>query len=188
MDPATVTLDDALRLLTLPRVVGTATDGEQITAQNGPYGPYLKKGRDSRSIGSEEQLFTITLAEAEAIYAQPKTRGSRAASALRQLGTDESTGREVSVKQGRFGPYVTDGEYNATLKKTDAIELMTLEQAVEMLAEKRAAGPAKKKPATRRTTAGKTAASKTATGKTAAKKTPAKPATRRAAATKKAST
>lgn len=171
MDPATVTLEDALRVMSLPRVVGTAADGEQITAQNGPYGPYLKKGKDSRSIGSEEQLFEITLAQAEEIYAQPKTRGNRVASALRVLGTDVSTGKEVSIKQGRFGAYVTDGEYNATLKKTDSIESMTVEQAAEMLAEKRAAGPAKK-PAARRKAPAKPAARKT---------------TRKAPATKKSS-
>ncbi len=165
MDPATITLADALRILSLPRTVGTAADGEQITAQNGPYGPYLKKGRDSRSLASEEQLFEITLPEAEAIYAQPKARGARATAALRVLGTDVSTGHEVTVKQGRFGPYVTDGEYNATLKKTDSVEAMTLEQASEMLAEKRAAGPAKK-PARRTRPAG-SSTRKTATATSA---------------------
>ncbi len=160
MDPATVSLEDALLILSLPRTVGAGADGEQITAHNGPYGPYLKKGRDSRSLASEEQLFSITLPEAEAIYAQPKTRGNRAASALKVLGSDPSTEREVSIKQGRFGAYVTDGEYNATLKKTDSIDAMTLEQAAEMLAEKRAAGPPKK-PATRRKTTSSTTRSRT---------------------------
>ena len=116
----TVTLDDALRLLSLPRVVGVdPADGQEITAQNGRYGPYLKKGTDSRSLASEEQMFTVTLDEALAIYAQPKQRGRRAAQPpLRDLGADPVTGKQVLVKDGRFGPYVTDGETNATLRRT----------------------------------------------------------------------
>lgn len=145
MSLESVTLEDAVKLLSLPRVVGTAPDGEEITAQNGRYGPYLKKGTDSRSLASEEQLLTITLDEALAIYAQPKTRGRAAASApLKELGNDPVSGQPVVIKDGRFGPYVTDGEYNATLRRDDSVESMTLERAAELLAEKRAKGPAKK--------------------------------------------
>ena len=154
----TLTLDDALKLLSLPRVVGTAADGEEITAQNGRYGPYLKKGADSRSLAGEDQIFEITLAEAEAIYAQPKTRGRGAARAasgpLKELGADPASGKPVVVKDGRFGPYVTDGETNATLRRSDSVEAITLERAAELLAEKRAKGPAPKR-TTRRTASAK---------------------------------
>jgi DNA topoisomerase I len=159
MSTDTVTLEQALQLLSLPRVVGADAEGVEITAQNGRYGPYLKKGTDSRSLTSEEQIFSITLAEAEAIYAQPKTRGrgaSAAAAPLKELGTDPTSGKPVVVKDGRFGPYVTDGETNATLRKADSIEEITIERAAELLAEKRAKGPAPKrttrKPAARKTT------------------------------------
>jgi DNA topoisomerase-1 len=149
----TVSLEDALKLLSLPRVVGTAADGEEITAQNGRYGPYLKKGADSRSLAGEDQIFDITLEEAEAIYAQPKTRGRGAARAaagpLKELGADPASGKPVVVKDGRFGPYVTDGETNATLRRSDSVEAISLERAAELLAEKRAKGPAPKR-ATRR--------------------------------------
>ena len=151
-------LDDALKLLSLPRVVGKAADGEEITAQNGRYGPYLKKGTDSRSLTSEDQIFDITLAEAEAIYAQPKARGRAASAAsgpLKELGADPVSGKPVVVKDGRFGPYVTDGETNATLRRSDSVEAVTLERAAELLAEKRAKGPAPKK-TTRRAPAKKT--------------------------------
>jgi DNA topoisomerase-1 len=155
----TVTLEDAEKLLSLPRVVGTAADGQEITAQNGRYGPYLKKGSESRSLDSEEQMFTVTLEEAEAIYAQPKRRrGQSASGPLRELGEDPANGKPVVVKSGRFGPYVTDGEVNATLRKGDTPEEITLERAAELLAIKRA-NPTKKrparKPAARRTTAKK---------------------------------
>jgi DNA topoisomerase I len=182
MSLETVTLDDAVRLLTLPRVVGVDPDsGDEITAQNGRYGPYLKKGTDSRSLDSEEQLFTVTLEEALAIYAQPKQRGrGRAAAApLKELGEDPASGKPVVVKEGRFGPYVTDGETNATLRKGDDVETVTLERATELLAEKRAKGPAPKK-AARKTPAKKTAARKTAA------KAPAKKAAAKAAAAKPA--
>ena len=141
-----ITLEDALRLLTLPRVVGVDPEsGDEITAQNGRYGPYLKKGTDSRTIGSEEQLLTMTLEEALAIYAQPKQRGRGAAAAPgREIGEDPATGAKVTVKSGRFGPYVTDGEYNATLRQGDDEATITIERAAELLAEKRAKGPAKK--------------------------------------------
>ena len=146
-----VTLEEALALLSLPRVLGTAADGQPITAQNGRYGPYLKKGEDSRSLASEEQIFEITLEQAEEIYAQPKTRGRRAAAGpLRELGADPATGKPVVVKDGRFGPYVTDGETNATLRRVDTVEAMTLERAAELLAEKRAKPPAPKRRTTRK--------------------------------------
>jgi DNA topoisomerase-1 len=143
----TVSLDDALQLLTLPRVVGVDPhSGEEITAQNGRYGPYLKKGTDSRSLASEEELFSVTLDQALAIYAEPKSRGGRTATApLRELGADPLTGKPVVVKDGRFGPYVTDGKYNATLRRDDVVETLTLERAAELLADKRAKGPAKKR-------------------------------------------
>ena len=142
----TVTLEQALKLLSLPRVVGADPEsGEEITAQNGRYGPYLKKGTDSRSLETEQQLFDITLEQALAIYAQPKTRGRQAAAApLKELGADPVSGKPVVVKAGRFGEYVTDGEYNATLRKDDSVEEITLERAAELLAERRAKGPAKK--------------------------------------------
>ncbi|MFE1912282.1 type I DNA topoisomerase [Streptomyces anandii] len=175
----TVTLDDALRLMSLPRVVGTDAEGQEITAQNGRYGPYLKKGTDSRSLQSEDQLFTITLEEALAIYAQPKQRGRAAAKPpLKELGEDPVSGKPVVVKDGRFGPYVTDGETNATLRSGDSVETITPERGFELLAEKRAKGPAKKtakKAPAKKTTAKKTAAKKTAS--TAAKKTAAKKTT-----------
>ncbi|MGW6295488.1 type I DNA topoisomerase [Streptomyces sp. NPDC055058] len=173
----TVTLDDALKLMSLPRVVGTDPEGQEITAQNGRYGPYLKKGTDSRSLQSEEQLFTITLEEALAIYAQPKQRGRAAAKPpLKELGTDPVSEKPVVVKDGRFGPYVTDGETNATLRSGDSVEEITPERGYELLAEKRAKGPAKKaaKKTTKKTAAKKAPAKKaTAAKKTAAKKTTA---------------
>ncbi|WP_030838062.1 type I DNA topoisomerase [Streptomyces hygroscopicus] len=174
----TVTLEDALKLMSLPRVVGVDPEGVEITAQNGRYGPYLKKGTDSRSLETEEQIFTITLEEALAIYAQPKQRGRAAAKPpLKELGTDPVSERPVVVKDGRFGPYVTDGETNATLRRDDDVETITPERGYELLAEKRAKGPAKKtakKAAAKKTAAKKTAAKKTAAKKTAAKKTTAK--------------
>jgi DNA topoisomerase-1 len=167
----TVTLADALRLLSLPRVVGADAEGVEITAQNGRYGPYLKKGTDSRSLETEEQLFDITLEQALAIYAQPKARGRGQATApLKELGNDPVSGQPVVVKAGRFGEYVTDGEYNATLRKDDSVEELTLERAAELLAERRARGPAKKAAKkTAKKTAKKSAAKKTAAKKTAKK-------------------
>ncbi|MER7188911.1 type I DNA topoisomerase [Streptomyces flaveolus] len=174
----TVTLDDALKLMSLPRVVGADAEGVEITAQNGRYGPYLKKGTDSRSLQSEEQLFTITLEEALAIYAQPKQRGRAAAKPpLKELGTDPVSEKPVVVKDGRFGPYVTDGETNATLRSGDSVEDITPERGYELLAEKRAKGPAKKtakKTAAKKSTAKKAPAKKAAAKKTAAKTTAAK--------------
>ncbi|MGP4012971.1 type I DNA topoisomerase [Streptomyces sp. 4N124] len=171
----TVTLEDALKLMSLPRVVGKDAEGQEITAQNGRYGPYLKKGTDSRSLQSEDQLFTITLEEALAIYAQPKQRGRAAAKPpLKELGEDPVSGQPVVVKDGRFGPYVTDGETNATLRSGDSVEEITPERGFELLAEKRAKAPAKKmakKTAAKKAPAKKAPAKKTAAKKTAAKKT-----------------
>jgi DNA topoisomerase-1 len=195
MDAMTVALDDALRLLSLPRLVGVDPGtNEEITAQNGRYGPYLKRGTDSRSLESEDQIFDISLDEALVIYAQPKTRGRRAAAApLKELGDDPATGSPIVVKDGRFGPYVTDGTTNATLRKDDAVESITLERAAELLAEKRAAGPAKRgarkttktaKSASKTTAKKTTAAKKTAAKKTTAKKTTAKKTTAKTTAKK----
>jgi DNA topoisomerase-1 len=172
MDLDTITLEQAVQLLSLPRVVGVDEDGTEITAQNGRYGPYLKRGTDSRSIDSEEKLLTITMDEALRIYAQPKQRGRGAATApLKELGNDPVSGQPVVVKAGRFGEYVTDGEYNATLRRDDTVEAITLERAAELLAERRAKGPAKKgaKKTAKKTT-------KKATKKSAAKKTAKKTA------------
>ena len=164
----TISLDDAVKLLSLPRVVGTDAEGVEITAQNGRYGPYLKKGTDSRTIASEEQLLSITLDEALAIYAQPKQRGRGAATApLKELGNDPVSGSPVVVKAGRFGEYVTDGEFNATLRKDDTVEAITLERAAELLAERRAKGPATKKTAKK----GAKRPAKKAVAKKTAKKT-----------------
>jgi DNA topoisomerase-1 len=190
-------LDDAMKLLSLPRVVGKDPEsGDEITAQNGRYGPYLKKGTDSRSLTAEDQLFTITLEEALEIYSQPKQRGRAAGKPpLKELGTDPVSEKPVVVKDGRFGPYVTDGETNATLRSGDSVEEITPERGYELLAEKRAKSPAKKTakkapakkaaakkaPAKKTTTAKKTVAKKTTT---AAKKTSAAAAAKKTAASK----
>jgi DNA topoisomerase-1 len=168
MDLETVTLEDALRLLSLPRVVGADPNtGEEITAQNGRYGPYLKRGTDSRSLTTEEQMFDITLDEALKIYSEPKRRAGQGASAppLRELGADPATGKPMVIKDGRFGPYVTDGETNASLRKGDDVLSITDARAAELLADRRARGPVKR-------TAKKTA-------KKAAKKAPAKKAAKK---------
>lgn len=146
MDLATVTLEEALKLLSLPRVVGKDAEGVEITAQNGRYGPYLKKGTDSRSLETEAQLFTITEEEALAIYAQPKRRGRAAAKPpIKELGVDPTSEKPIVIKDGRFGMYITDGKTNVTLRKDESPETMTHERAVERLAEKRAKGPTKRK-------------------------------------------
>jgi DNA topoisomerase-1 len=146
MSLETVMLEDALRLLQLPRVVGVAPDGEEVVARNGRYGPYIQQGKESRSLETEEQLFTIDLPAALALLAQPRQRrGQRASAApLRELGTDPVGGKEIVLKEGRFGPYVTDGETNASLRKGDDPGTVTLDRAVELLAERRAKGPAKR--------------------------------------------
>jgi len=143
MSPDTIELEDAVRLLTLPRLL-EGSDGEEIVVSNGRYGPFVKKGSETRSLESEEQLLTITAAEAESLLAKPKQRRGRAAPKppLKELGPDPETGRELVVKDGRFGPYVTDGETNASLRRGDDIDGLTLERALELLAERRARGPA----------------------------------------------
>jgi DNA topoisomerase-1 len=170
MDLDSIDLDTALRLLTLPRVLGNdPADNEEIVANNGRYGPYVKKGTDYRNIESEEALFTVTLDEALAIFAQPKQRrGQRAAAPpLKELGNDPVSGKPMVVKEGRFGPYVTDGETNASLRKDDSIEELTDERAAELLADRRARGPAPKKRTARKAPAKKAPAKKAAAKKKA---------------------
>ena len=178
----TVTLEEALQLLDLPRVVGADPEsGDEITVQNGRYGPYLKKGTDSRSIGSEDQIFTITLEEALEIYKQPKARGRAAARPpLRELGPDPVSNKPIIIKDGSWGPYLTDGETNVTLPKSEEVESITPARAAELLQEKRDKGPAPRKGAKKaaaKKTATKTAAKSTTAKKTAAKKTAAKKTT-----------
>ena len=189
MSPATVTLDEALDLLRIPRMLGTDPDsGEEVVAHNGRYGPYVKKGTDTRSLASEDQLLSVSLDEARALFAQPKTRrGQTAAGPLRELGADPETGSAVVLREGRFGPYVTDGTTNASLRRGDDPESVTLERAAELLAERRAAGPSTRKRAgTKKAAAKKAAPRKAATRKTAAKKTAAKKTAAKKTAAKKA--
>jgi DNA topoisomerase-1 len=188
MDPATVTLEGALRLLTLPRLVGTdPADDVEIVAYNGRYGPYLAKDKDSRSLADEEALFTVTLAEALALFAAPKPRRGRGAAAvvapLRVIGVDSSSQAEISVREGRFGPYVTDGVTNASLRQADDPMRISLERAADLLAERRASAPPEKKKKSARRPAATTArtvparrgaAKKSAAKKSAAKKSAAK--------------
>jgi DNA topoisomerase-1 len=178
MDLDSVTLEDALKLLTLPRTIGEI-DGEPVTVQNGRYGPYAKKGTDSRSLESDEQLFTLTLDQAKELFAQPKPRGRSARGAaappLREIGEDAASGKQIVLRDGRFGPYVTDGETNASLRKGDVPESITLQRAIELLAERRAAAPAPKRRTSAspraKTTAAKTTAAKTTAAKTTTTKT-----------------
>jgi DNA topoisomerase-1 len=183
MEPASLTLEQALELLRIPRPVGTDPEtGEDIVAHNGRFGPYLKRGSDTRSLASEEQLLSVTLDEARALFAQPKQRRGRAAAApLRELGTDPVTNLPVVVKEGRFGPYVTDGTTNASLRKGDEVESIDMDRASELLAERRAAGPSKKKKAAKKTAPAK----KKATAKKAS--TATKAAAKKAGAAKNAS-
>ena len=172
MSQDTVTLDDALRLLSLPRVLGEL-DGEPVTVQNGRYGPYVKHGQESRSLATEEEMFSITLAEAKDLLAQPKPRGRGARGAappLRELGDDPATGKPMLVKEGRFGPYVTDGETNASLRKGDDVASITPQRGAELLADRRTAAPSR--PARRASTAKAPAAKKTATTAKSARKSP----------------
>jgi DNA topoisomerase-1 len=146
MSLETIDLEDALKLLSLPRVLGPdPSDGEDVVARNGRYGPFVQKGKESRSLESEEQLFTITLEEALERLAQPKPRRGRGQPRppLRELGPDPGSGKRILIKEGRFGPYVTDGETNASLRQGDSVESVTLERAVELLADRRSRGPAK---------------------------------------------
>jgi DNA topoisomerase I len=182
MSPDSLSLADALKLLQLPRLVGTAADGTEIFAANGRYGPYVKKGDEFRSLESEDAIFAVTLPEAEALLAAPKMRGRRApAPPLRELGADPVSEKPLVIKEGRFGPYVTDGEFNASLRRNQTVESLSLEEAGEMLAEKRAKGPAPKK--------ARKAAAKTADGDAPAKKTTTKKATaKKSTATKTTAT
>jgi DNA topoisomerase-1 len=175
----TITLEEALRLLTLPRTVGADPEtGEEIQAANGRYGPYLRRGKESRSLENEEQLFTITLDEAAALLREPKRRGRANSTApLRELGEDPETKRQIVVKDGRFGPFVSDGEVNATLRKDDNPDEVTLLRALELITEKRAKGPAPKKRAAKKTT------KKSTTKKSTAKKSTAKKGTGKRAST-----
>ena len=173
MEPSSVTFDEAMQLLSLPREVGEdPSDGEMITAQNGRYGPYLKKGSDSRSLASEDQIFSITLDEARRIYAEPKRRGRAAAKPpLKMLGDNDVSGKPMTVKDGRFGPYVTDGETNASLQRGDTPETMTDQRANELLSARRAReaeGGGKK--ATKKKTTKKKAAKKAAKPKQTTKR------------------
>jgi len=182
MTPATLTFEQAVELLRIPRVVGSDPEtGEEIVAYNGKFGPYLKKGSDSRSLQAEEQLLAVTLDEALALFAQPKPRGRNARGPLRDLGADPASGLAMVVKDGRFGPYVTDGTTNASLRVGDDVEGLTVERASELLAERRAAGPSKN--ATKKKAAKKKAPAKK---KAAKKKAPAKKAAATKGAAKKA--
>ncbi|MFY9262575.1 MAG: type I DNA topoisomerase [Actinomycetaceae bacterium] len=174
MDPATVTIDDALKLLSLPREVGES-NGEMITAQNGRYGPYMKRGSESRSLETEEQIFTITVEEAEAIFAQPRKRGARQAQPpLAELGIDPVSGGKILLKDGRFGPYVTDGEVNASVPRSEDINQITPERAQDLLVQRRLKiaeqGGPKKRNKTARTVKAGTRKKTTATKKTTTKK------------------
>ena len=168
MDLATIDLQTALRLLDLPRVIGQDPEtGEDITAQNGKFGPYLRKGTDSRSLTSEEQIFDLDLAGALEIFAQPKYGAKRPSSALKEFDADPESGKPIKVKDGRFGPYVTDGVTNATIPRGETVEEIDFERAVQLLADKRAKGPAKpkakaagRKPAARKPSAKKKSAQK----------------------------
>jgi DNA topoisomerase-1 len=155
MEPETVTLEEAVRLLSLPRTL-EAPDGEEILVSNGRYGPFIKKGSETRSLESEQQLFTVTTEEALALLAQPKQRRGRgqAKPPLLELGPDPASGKPVVLKEGRFGPYVTDGETNASLRRGDDPETVTIERAAELLADRRSKGPApKRRRSTRRSAA-----------------------------------
>jgi DNA topoisomerase-1 len=183
----TITLDDALRLLSLPRVVGEDDDGVDIVVANGRYGPYLKKGDETRSLESEEQLFTLTLDEARTILAQPKQFGRRRstpATPLRELGNDPATDKPIVVRDGRFGPYVTDGETNASLRKGDTVEGITVERASELLQTRRESAPNRPKRASKKAAAKKkSSATKAASTKKAAQK---RTSGKRSSTTKKA--
>jgi DNA topoisomerase-1 len=175
MSPESLTLDQALALLSLPRTVGSdPADGGEITAHNGRYGPYVKKGSESRSLGTEDDLLTVTVPEALELLAQPKRGRGRAAPAppLRELGEDPASGRAMVIKDGRYGPYVTDGETNASLKAAegDAVETITLARAAALLQARREAGPPKKKRAAKKATKATAKAAK-ATTKAATKAT-----------------
>jgi DNA topoisomerase I len=192
MDLSTIDLDTALRLLDLPRTVGTDPEsGADIQAANGRYGPYLKKGTDTRSLPSEDDIFGIDLAGALELFAQPKYGNRRASSALKEFDADPVSGKPIKIKDGRFGAYVTDGETNATIPRGETVDEVDFDRAVQLLADKRAKGPAKKPAAKRtstRSTAAKSTAAKTTAAKTTAAKTTAAKTTKAAAKPKTTST
>ncbi|WP_066043444.1 type I DNA topoisomerase [Herbiconiux solani] len=190
MDLATIDLDTALRLLNLPRTVGEDPEsGEPITAQGGKFGPYLKKGTDTRSLESEDLIFDIDLPGALELFAQPKYGARRASSALKEFDADPESGKPIRVKDGRFGPYVTDGVTNATIPRGETVEEVDFERAVQLLADKRAKGPATgKKPTAKKPAAKKPAAKSTAAKTTAAKKPVAKTTAAKTTAAKKPAT
>jgi DNA topoisomerase-1 len=167
MDPTSVTLDDALLLLSLPRVVGTDDDGEEILALNGRYGPYIKKGKETRSLDTERQILSVTLDEAKALLAEPKKGRRGAATVLKELGEDPETGAAMTIKDGRYGPYVTDGTTNASIPRGDSPEEVTPERGSQLLAERRAKGPAKRKKTSKKkkTTRKKTTKKKSSSAK-----------------------
>ncbi|MBF6556748.1 MAG: type I DNA topoisomerase [Acidimicrobiales bacterium] len=187
MSPETITIEQALELLRVPRVVGSDPESNQeIVAHNGKFGPYLKKGTDTRSLLTEDQILTVTVDEALALFAQPKTRGRNAKGPLREMGEDPDSGLPMVVKDGRFGPYVTDGTTNASLRRGDDVESLTVERASELLAERRAAGPSTRKKVAKKAVGKKKASAKKAPAKKApAKKAPAKKAAATRAAPKK---
>jgi DNA topoisomerase-1 len=185
MVPEEVTLEEALRLLTLPRKLGKGTDGEDIVVDKGRYGPYVRKGTDYRSLETEDQLFTVTLEEAVELFSKPRTRGGRQASApLAEVGTDPVSGGAITVKEGRFGLYVTDGTVNASLRRGDSVETLTLERAAELLADRRARAEAEA------AGGGRPARGRGAKSRSGAKAAPARKATtaRKAPTAKKAAT
>jgi DNA topoisomerase-1 len=188
MSPETITIEQALELLRVPRVVGSDPESNQeIVAHNGKFGPYLKKGTDTRSLLTEDQILTVTVDEALALFAQPKTRGRNAKGPLREMGEDPDSGLPMVVKDGRFGPYVTDGTTNASLRRGDDVESLTVERASELLAERRAAGPSTRKKVAKKAVDKKKAPAKKASGKKApAKKAPAKRAAAKKAAVTRA--
>ncbi|HEX6887879.1 MAG TPA: type I DNA topoisomerase [Candidatus Nanopelagicales bacterium] len=192
----TITLDDALRILSLPRTLGADPEGNVVQASKGRYGPFVVRtveGKaDYRNLASDEAIFTVTLDEALALFAQPKARRGQAGAAvtpLRELGADPTTGGTISLREGRFGPYVTDGETNASLRRADDPATLTPERAIELLAERRAAGPSKrpsKRAAATKAPAKKAPAKRAAATKVVASKAPAKKAPAKKAAPKKA--
>jgi DNA topoisomerase-1 len=188
MTPDSVTLEQSLQLLELPRTVGVDEAGVEVVARNGRYGPYIQRGSDSRSLESEDLLLAIDIESALALLAQPKQRrfGQSAASG-HEVGPDPESGKMITLKSGRFGPYVTDGTTNASLRRGDSEEDLTLERAIELLVERRATAPAGQR-GRRGATAKKAPAKKAAAKKTAAKKAPAKKAAAKKAAAKKAPT
>jgi DNA topoisomerase-1 len=194
MSPSTITLEEAVALLSLPRTIGTdPATGEEIVALNGRYGPYVKRGRETRSLVTENELFTVTVDDAVRLFAEPKRRGRTIASApLRELGTDPVSGKPMVIRSGRYGPYVTDGETNASLRERegDTIEGLTDERAAELLQARRDAGPStrgRKKSAARKTAAKKSVTKKSAAKKAAAKKSAARSAAKKTPARKSAS-